>query len=228
MVLSSTIEVTATVNGVTFTDTKLVTVQSRGWVDDYPQPPITDAGQGTLPSNPTQKEHLGETVSPGQNQFQAPNLSNNSNVEIVISGPNIGWLFITEVPVGAWDMEAHISPALTDSNHPFYISRTNINGPDYMAKLNERVRIHEGVLTDPNYTSHVAQGLAQITATPLNPWAESHVQHYASINPQNWQQAAQVFANQVENVLSNRRTAVANAIKPHPANKYPNLPNPFP
>ena len=228
MAVSGTVEVTVVVNGKNFTKSVTTTVQSRGWIDNFPRPPISHREPGTLPENPTKKSHLGHTVSPGQSNFTVPEII----LQVTIvggAGPNTGWLFIANAPVAsdAWDMEAHTSSALTDESHSFYRLNQRRYGARYMGLLAERVRIHEGVQLDRNYTSHAAQGLAEITKTPLNPWAEPQVKHFTVINNRDPRAAAQAFGTQVQVELVKRRTAVIDKFKPHPANKYPTLPDPF-
>ena len=231
MVVGGTITVTVIVNKKNFTKSVTTTVQPREWKDTFPRPnEISHREPGTLPENPTKDGHLGHTVSPGQSNFTVPKIVEDFQVTIVGGvGPNAGWMFIANAPFAsdAWKMEAHTSAALTNESHPFYRLNQDRYGARYMGMLAERVRIHEGVELDPNYTSHAAQGLAQITATPLNPWAESQVKHFTVINNRDPIAAAQAFGNQVQAKLVERRTAVIDKFKHHPANKYPNLPDPF-
>ena len=110
MVVSGTVEVTVVVNNQSFTKSLTTNVLARLWVDDYPVPPIRNAGQGTLPLNPEELGHLGLTVP-------TSNIRISVYGDAVTEGPNAGWLFVTTPPVSlySWNMVAYINGALTNT-----------------------------------------------------------------------------------------------------------------
>ena len=191
MVVSGAIVVTTVVNGENFTKSVVTTVEPKEWSDNFPTPPITHREPGTLRSNPTKNEHLGHTVNspanPGQTSFTVPDIDVQVTV-VTDTGPNAGWMFIENAPIAskAWKMEGHTSSALTNEGHSFYQLNQGRYGAEYMRMLAERIRIHEGVQLDlgGRYISHAHQGLAAITANPLNPWAAKQFAHFAVINSQ--------------------------------------------
>ena len=95
-------------------------------------------------------------------------------------------------------------------------------------KTTERVRIHEGVIEDPDgvYTSHAAKGLQKIKEIPLNPWAEEQVQYFNLINDPNWESARQAFETDRRTKFIARAVKVLTKFAEHPPNKYPLLPTP--
>ena len=225
MAVSGTVEVTASVNNEDFTKSLETTVQPREWEDTFPEPPMEPVdGYGTLEQLPESAGDLGHTVAPGTTGFTIPTAS--ASGSLITSGPNNGWVYIKNPPLGedAWDMEIHISPALTNEDHPFYRHNANRNRllpdgrrfPFYMEKLHQSVRIHEGVEEDPDghYKSHMGEGFDQISNDPINPWAEDKVKY------QNTGGVAQKFIDQIQMDLNTKLERVRTKFERHPVSKY--------
>ena len=229
MVVSGTVEVTVDVNNQSFTKSLTTKVLARLWVDDYPVPPIRNAGQGTLPPNPTELGHLGLTV-------QTSNIRILVFGDAVTAGPNAGWMFVTTPPVGlnSWNMVAYINRALTNKDHAFYqcnlaeypqYTEEPEEGSEevvnYMTKLLRLTELHEGTKREEGIESHASHGLNKIRECPLNPWADRHVQYSDSINdPALREGAIQDFEGDVAAELTKRAKAVQKEFKKHPTNVW--------
>ncbi len=219
MVVSGTITVTATVNGVPFSKKKITPVDNRSWSDDYPPLPTTNNGQGTLPVDPRRYDDLGHT------HFTSPDVDVNITPPVT-GGPNRGWMFVQSVPTGAWSHSADINQALYNTRHNFY--RANVSrppdpdrnrpeGPIYMGLLAENVEIHEGVHPNPGrYESHASEALDYLNADPINSWAESQVKHHTVKNREAFKkEVTDAIGDKIQNVRDG-----AGESGWHPQNKY--------
>ena len=233
MVVSGTIQVTASVNNEDFTESLETSVQPRVWKDTFPKPPMAastkNQGYGTLERPPRKPEDLGHTVRPDAKNFTMPVAT--AHGSLITSGPNRGWVYLKKPPLEreAWKTEVHVSPALSNRNHPFYKHNARINKvlpdgrrfPFYMQQLHESVSIHEGAILDPDkrYKSHMGRGYKQISDNPINPWAEDKVK-YQNMKDPTQQHVAQNFINEIQGTLNTKLEKVRIKFVGHPTSKY--------
>ena len=230
MVVSGIIEVTATVNGKSFTKEKTITVDKRSWSDTFPPLPTTNLGRGPLPENPIAYPDLGKTG------ISSPPVD--VDIMLVEGGPNKGWMFVESIPTPTWLHHAFINPALSDTEHLFYRANAWYYGqrgyPNYMAQLKENAIIHEGVRVEVNpktekpYESHISWARDYLEENPINSWAESRVK-YRNVNISQEVDKA-VFDTEVTTAIEAKMAAVQAAAngtteKPHPDEKH-DIPRP--
>ena len=228
MVVSGTIKVTATINGEPFTKEKITPVDNRSWSDDFPTLPRPNLGikQGMQLADPENYRDLGlsHIIDPPVDVDITPP---------VAGGPNRGWMFVQSAPTASWLVRIHINPVLWDTGHDFYIANRieYRDDPNYMFKLAENVKIHEGAQVEVNtvtgklYESHASWVDKYLKENMINSWAESQVKYRTEENTREAFDVEVTDAVEVK-VAAALRAGDGTPEKSHPDEKH-NIPIPI-
>ncbi len=188
-----------------------VRVAGRGsrWTDEMVPP---RAIASTLPLFPRLANHLGQSTA----SFEPDPIS--VRAAPVVTGPNAGYVYIQNPLITRYTGTAELNPALTSGTHPFFNAQGDA-GEFTLTQIYEDVRLHEGLLEEPPYTSHWGQGRTYLESNPFNPDFEDDLAFFEPLR----QVDVIAFRTAELTKVGTLFAALQAAVAPHPTNKNGSL-----